>query len=183
MATSAALSRPESTEHAPYFERYTKLVPDGEIVSILTKQMENSLALLKSIDEAKANYRYAADKWSIKQLLGHVIDTERIFTYRALRFARNDSNPLVGYDQDQFVNGADFDSRNFADMVDEFDHVRRASIHLFKPLSDEEWLRRGTANDAEVSVRALAHILAGHELHHMDILKSRYLSDSAGAVA
>jgi uncharacterized damage-inducible protein DinB len=183
MTTSAALSRPESTEHAPYYSRYTSLVPDGEIVAILSKQIEDSLALLKSIDEAKANYRYAPDKWSIKQLLGHVIDTERIFTYRALRFARNDSNPLVGYDQDEFVNGADFDSRNFADMVDEFDHVRRASIHLFKPLSDEEWLRRGTANDAEVSVRALAHILAGHELHHMEILKTRYLSDTAGAAA
>ncbi len=176
MTTSAAaMSRPESSEHAPYYERYTSLVPEGDIVSILTKQLHEALPLLRGIDETRAGYRYAPDKWSIKQLLGHVIDTERIFSYRALRFARNDKNPLVGFDQDDFVKGANFDDHYFADLVDEFENVRRASIHLFKPLSDEAWLRRGTASDNEVSVRALAYIMAGHLTHHLQVLKSRYL--------
>jgi len=178
MTTSAAaMSRPESSEHAPYYERYTSLVPAGDIVSILTRQMEDTLRLLGGIDETQAGYRYAPDKWSIKQLVGHLIDTERIFSYRALRFARNDSNALTGFDQNDFVRSGDFDDRSFADLVDEFEHVRRATIHLFKPLSEEAWLRRGTASDAEVSVRALAFIIAGHETHHMQILKSRYLGN------
>jgi uncharacterized damage-inducible protein DinB len=182
MATAAAV-KPDNSEYAPYYERYTSLVSEGDVVFILTEQMEKSLQTLRKIDDTQANYRYAPDKWSVKQLLGHVIDTERIFSYRALRFARNDSQSLTGFDQDQFVNGADFDSRNFADMVDEFEHVRRATIHLLKPLSDEEWLRRGIANDSEISVRALAFILAGHELHHLNILKNRYLNHEAGATA
>ena len=178
MTTSAAArSRPASTEHAPYYERYTSLVPEGDIVSILTRQMEETLQLLRGIDETRAGYRYAPDKWSIKQLLGHLIDGERIFGYRALRFARNDQTPLSGFEQDDFVRGGNFDDRNFADLVAEFESVRQSTIHLFQPLSDEAWLRRGTANDDEVSVRALAFIMAGHVMHHVQILKSRYLND------
>lgn len=178
MTTSAAaMSRPDSGEHAPYYERYTSLVPEGDIVSILERQMDETLQLWRGIDETRAAYRYAPDKWSIKQLIGHVIDTERIFGYRALRFARNDQNPLSGFDQDDFVRGGNFDERTFADLIDEFENVRRATIHLFKPLSDEAWLRRGAANDDEVSVRALAFILAGHVIHHNQILKSRYLAN------
>jgi hypothetical protein len=177
MTTSAAaLSRPESHEHASYYERYTSLVPEGDIISILTRQLDETLQLLRGIDEARAGYRYAPDKWSIKQLLGHVIDTERIFSYRALRFARNDKSPVVGFDQDDFVRGGNFDDRNFKGLIDEFENVRRSTIHLFQPLSDEAWMRRGIANDDEVSVRALAFIIAGHLTHHNQILKSRYLA-------
>lgn len=176
-SSAAALSRPASSEHAPYYERYTSLVPEGDIVSILTQQLDEALQVLRGIDETRAGYRYAPDKWSIKQLVGHVIDGERIFAYRALRFARNDQTPLTGFDQDDFVRGGNFDEHNFADLVDEFENVRRASILLFKPLSEEAWLRRGTANDDEVSVRALAHIMAGHVTHHLQILRSRYLAD------
>ncbi|HXD32536.1 MAG TPA: DinB family protein [Pyrinomonadaceae bacterium] len=181
--TTAAAMKPEAGEHAEYYERYVTLVPDGDVVSILSKQLEESLGVLRGIDETKANHSYAPDKWSIKQLLGHIIDTERIFAYRALRFARNDKQGLTGFDQDEFVTGANFDARNFADLVDEFEHVRKSTISLFKPLSDEEWLRRGTANDNEITVRALAFILAGHETHHMGILKTRYLANEAGASA
>jgi hypothetical protein len=184
MSTStAAMSRPESGEHAPYYERYSSLVPEGDIVSILTQQMEEALQLLRGIDETSAGYRYAPDKWSIKQLLGHVIDTERIFSYRALRFARNDQNSLAGFDQDDFIRGANFDDHNFSDLIDEFENVRRASIHLFKPLSDEAWLRRGVASDNEVSVRALACIMAGHVTHHLQILKARYLANQPAAAS
>lgn len=183
MTTTAAAVKPESNEYASDYERYTSLVPEGDVVSILTKQLGESLEVLRGIDETKANYRYAPDKWSIKQLLGHMIDSERVFAYRALRFARNDAQELTGFDQDVFVKGADFDARTFADLVDEFDQVRRSTIYLFKPLSDEEWLRRGTANESEISVRALAFIMAGHETHHMGILKTRYLANEAGAIA
>jgi len=174
--SAAAKSRPESSEFAPYYERYTSLVPEGDIVSLLTMQLQEALQVLRGIDEARAGYRYAEDKWSIKQLLGHIIDSERIFAYRALRFARNDQNPLTGFDQEDFVRGGNFDARTIADLIDEFEYVRRASIHLFKPLNDEEWLRSGVANDAPVTVRALACIMAGHVIHHLQILQTRYLS-------
>jgi len=111
----------------------------------------------------------------VKELLGHVIDSERIFSYRALSFARNDKTPLPGYEQDDYVRDADFDSRNLADMAEEFATVRRATIQLFRPLNETEWLRHGKANENGVSVRALAYIIAGHELHHMGVLRSRYL--------
>jgi hypothetical protein len=183
MTTSAtAVARPASSEYASYYERYTSLVPEGDIVSILEQQLEATLQLLRSIDESRAGFRYAPDKWSIKQLLGHVIDSERVFTYRALRFARNDKNPLSGFDQDDFIKGGNFDEQNFTDLIDEFEHVRKSTIHLFKPLSNEAWLRTGTANDDEVSVRALAFIIAGHLVHHVGVLKSRYL-DSEPATA
>jgi DinB superfamily len=182
-SSAVARSRPESNEHATYFERYTKLVPEGDIVSILTKQMEETQQVLQGIDEARAGFRYAPDKWSIKQLIGHLADTERIFSYRALRFARNDPNKLTGFDQDTFVSGGDFDSRTLSDLAVEFENVRKATLDLLKPLSDEAWLRRGIANDDEISVRALAFITAGHEIHHMQILKERYLSAATGAQA
>jgi len=107
--------------------------------------------------------------------LGHLIDSERMFTYRALRFARNDQTPLPGYEQDDYVREGNFDSRNLADMVEEFATLRRATVQLFRPLNETEWLRHGKANENEVSVRALAYIIAGHELHHMGVLRTRYL--------
>jgi hypothetical protein len=183
MTATAAAVKPESSEYAPSYQPYMELVPEGDVVSILQRQLGESLEVLRGIDETQAGYRYAPDKWSIKQLLGHLIDGERVFSYRALRFARNDAQPLTGFDQDVFVKGANFDARVFADLVDEFEHVRQATIDLFKPLSDEEWLRRGIANDDEITVRALAYALAGHETHHMTILKTRYLANEAGATA
>src|SRR4051812_41348523 len=116
--TRAAAMRPDSSEYAEYYDRYTTLVPEGDVVSILTQQAEESLQVLRRIDEAKANYRYAPDKWSVKQVLGHLIDSERVFAYRALRFARNDKQALTGFDQDQFMNGVDFNARPLADLID-----------------------------------------------------------------
>jgi DinB superfamily len=176
MATSAAaLARPSSDEYAPYYEKYIALVPEGDIVTTLTKQLDTTLTLLREIDETQAGKRYAPDKWSIKELLGHVIDTERIFGYRALRFARNDQTPLAGFEQDDYVRSANFDARRFADLTKEFELVRRNTIELFNSLNDEGWSKRGTANNVEVSVRALAYITAGHAAHHVQILKTRYL--------
>lgn len=173
--SQAAATKPAPTEHAPEFSKYVTLVAEGDIIQTLEQQIENSLSLLRTIPSDKANFRYAPDKWSVKELLGHLIDSERIFSYRALSFARNDQTPLPGYEQNDYVRYADFDSRNLADMAEEFATVRRATIQLFRPLNETEWLRHGKANENDVSVRALAYIIAGHELHHMEVLRSRYL--------
>ncbi len=173
--TDITISKPDETEYLPYYGKYISLVPDGDIVAALTSQLDETLALLRSITETEAGFRYAPDKWSIKELLGHVIDGERIFAYRALRFARNDKTALPGFEQDDYVSNGSFDDCALADLASEFEHVRRSNIFLFKHLNYEAWTRRGLANENEVSVRALAYIIAGHELHHREILRSKYL--------
>jgi uncharacterized damage-inducible protein DinB len=173
--STVAANKPESNEFVPYYSKYISLVRDGDVVSTLRQQLDNSLSLLRGISEEKANSRYAPDKWSVKEVVGHVLDTERIFGYRALRFARNDQTPLNGFEQDDYVRAANFGKIRLSDLADEFQNVRQANIHLFRSLDDAAWLRRGAANENEVSVRALAYIIAGHELHHMGILKTKYL--------
>ena len=168
-------NRPEETEYLPYYGRYISLVPEGDLLAMLSKQADETLSLLHSIPESQGGFRYAPDKWSIKEMVGHLIDTERIFSYRALRFARNDQTPVPGYEQDDYIRNASFDDYPLSELASEFESVRRATIFLFKHLSAESWTRRGVANDAEVSVRALGYIIAGHELHHREILRSRYL--------
>ncbi|MEK6286042.1 MAG: DinB family protein [Acidobacteriota bacterium] len=173
--TAAITKRPESSEYPPYTEGYISRVPDGDIVATLGKQLEDTLALINSIPEARGEWRYAEGKWSVKELIGHVIDSERVFAYRALRFGRGDATPLSGFEQDDFVRGADFNKRSLSDLADEYEHVRRATISLLANLDQSAWDRRGAANNNEVSVRALAFIIAGHERHHVDILRTRYL--------
>jgi hypothetical protein len=170
------VDRPDPTEYAAYYEKYVSLVPHGEILTTLEQQLDDTLSLLRGITESQSAFRYAPDKWSIKELVGHIIDTERIFSYRALRFARNDETPLPGFDQDVFNANASFDDYPLVELVSEFEHVRRSTIFLFKHLDKEAWSRRGIASDNEVSVRALAFIIAGHELHHLKILQTRYLT-------
>ncbi|MFP5260705.1 MAG: DinB family protein [Blastocatellia bacterium] len=167
--------RPAPTEHAPYYGKYIDLVPDGDIVATLGRQLDDALALFGSISESQADSRYAPGKWSIKELIGHIMDAERIFGYRALRFARNDQTPLPGFEQDDYVKYGGFGEQRLSDLVSEYEHVRRANIHLFRGLSDEAWGRRGTSSGNELSVRALAYIIAGHELHHMGIIRTKYL--------
>ncbi|MCI0491227.1 MAG: DinB family protein [Blastocatellia bacterium] len=169
------ITRPDTSEYAPYYERYISLVPEGDIIALLSRQLEETLDLLRGISDAKAQYRYAPDKWSIKEVIGHIIDSERIFAYRALRFARNDGAPLAGFEQDGYVRYGGFDGREMADLLEEFEHVRRANIHMLRSFDDRGWERRGTASEAEVSVKALAYIIAGHERHHVRVLKTRYL--------
>jgi Protein of unknown function (DUF664). len=169
------INRPEATEYPPYYERYISLVPQSDIVKTLQEQLDETLKLLRDIPESQAGFRYAPDKWSIKELVGHVIDGERVFAYRALRFARNDKTPLPGFEQDDYIQNASFDDCTLSDLADEFESVRRSSVFLFKQLNQEAWLRKGTANESEASVRAIAYIIAGHELHHRSILRERYL--------
>jgi uncharacterized damage-inducible protein DinB len=173
--SNLAATQPQPTEYAPYYEKYIALVPEGDIVATLSRQLDDTLSLLRSLTEAQGDSRYAPGKWSIKELVGHVIDGERIFAHRALRFARNDQTPLPGFEQDDYVRAGNFGNRRLSDLADEFEQVRRATLSLLRSLDDEAWLRRGAANDTEVSVRALAYILAGHETHHKQILRERYL--------
>jgi len=169
------IARPAADEYAPYYAKYVDLVPDGDIVTGLAEQIEDTLDLFRWLPEDRAATRYAPGKWSIKEVAGHLIDSERIFAYRALRFARGDRQPLAGFEQDQYIPAANFDARSMKDLADEFEHVRRSTILLFRSLDGEAWARRGIASEAEVSVLALAYIIAGHERHHMGVVRSRYL--------
>jgi hypothetical protein len=174
----STIGRPSETEYLSYYGKYISLVPDVEILSQMSTQADATLALLRGIPEAQGGFRYAPGKWSIRELVGHVIDTERIFAYRALRFSRNDRTPLNGYEQDDYVANAAFDDYPLGELAAEFESLRRSTIYLFKHLTEEAWTRTGKANESEVSVRALAYIIAGHELHHIDILRHRYLPAS-----
>jgi uncharacterized damage-inducible protein DinB len=173
--SATAPARPEANEYAPYYERYVSLVPDADVVETLTRQGEETLALLRAVTEEHAGSRYEPGKWSIKEVVGHVIDAERIFAYRALAIARGEQKPLPGMDQEEYMAGSDFDARTLADLAEEFAHVRRANTLMFRGLSAGAWSRRGVASDNEVTVRALAYIIAGHEAHHVQILRTRYL--------
>jgi uncharacterized damage-inducible protein DinB len=173
--SATAPAKPQTNEYAPYYEKYVSLVPEGDVVETLERQLDDTLALLRGITEERAGYRYAPGKWSVKEVVGHIIDTERIFSYRALAIARGERQPLPGMDQDEYMAGADFDSRTLADLTEEFSHVRRANVLMLRGLSEEAWTRRGTASDNEVTVRAIAYIIAGHEAHHVKILRERYL--------
>jgi hypothetical protein len=167
--------RPESNEFASYYGRYVAKVPDGDIAATLSQQFDVTHALLFPLPEEKALYAYAPGKWSIKQLVGHVMDTERVFAYRALRIGRNDKTPLAGFEQDDYVASGNFNARSLSSLLEEFAAVRNASVQLLAHFTDDQWRRRGTANGNEITVRALAYVIAGHELHHVDILRTRYL--------
>ena len=170
------MSHPAASEYPPYYHTYISVVPEGNIVETLSRQLDDVLALLKSIPEEREGFRYAPGKWSIRELIGHLIDGERIFAYRALRFARNDGTPLAGFDEDEYIRNSAFDAFPLAELAEEYEAVRRSTIHLFRHLNDEAWGRVGIANNGEVSVRGIAYIIAGHELHHMGVLRDRYLS-------
>lgn len=171
--------RPEPDEFNSYYQRYIDRVPDGDIVRTLDEQIIETLGLLSAIPEERGGFRYAARKWSIRELVGHVCDVERIFVYRALRFARGDRTELSGFDENAYVANARLDDRTLASLADELEAVRWATVAFFDALNDEEFMRRGVANLAPVSVRALAWIVAGHERHHAEILRTRYLSAGA----
>jgi hypothetical protein len=173
--SDAGMGRPAVTEHAPYYSKYIDLVADGDIVAVLQTQLDETLSLLQGLSEEKAVYKYAPDKWSIKEVLGHIIDTERIMAYRALRFARNDKTPVEGFEQDDYAANAPFDKCQLKDLLAEFTHVRQANIYMFKSLPADAGLRTGSANKNEISVRALAYVIAGHELHHVGIIRTKYL--------
>jgi DinB family protein len=168
------IARPEPAEYSSYHEGYISLVPGNDILSTLDSQRRQMLILLSGRDESEGDFRYAPGKWSVKEVLGHVCDTERIFTYRALRIARRDRTPLAGFEQDDYIRNGPFATRQLPDLIEDYIAVRRATLTLFRNLDERAWMRRGIANDNEISVRALAYITAGHELHHRRILEEKY---------
>ena len=167
--------RPRSGEYAEYYAGYVEHVPDGDVLEILEQQLDSSLTLLRGIDEQRAEQRYAPGKWTIKELVGHIVDIERVFAYRALVIARGDKTPLPGVEQDDLVAGAHFETRSLASLCTEFEHLRRSNLALFESLSSEVLMRRGEASGFEVTVRAIPFIMAGHERHHVQVLRERYL--------
>jgi hypothetical protein len=165
---------PNATEHPEYHGRYIAQVPQGNILDILQQGLDATLALLGGAS-ARADFRYAPGKWSLKEVVGHVIDTERIFAYRTLRFARNDKTPLPGFEQDDYMPYANFAGRELSDLAREFDCVRQATLFLLRNLDAAAWERRGTASGGEFTVRAMAYVTAGHEIHHRRIIEAKYL--------
>lgn len=175
MNRKAILARPAEDEYAPFYGNYISLVPHQDLIQVLMEQKDSTVRLLKTISEDKAGTRYASDKWSIKEVAGHICDTERIMTYRGLRIARGDQTPLPGFEQDDYVREAGFDLRLLEDLTSEFTSVRNATLSWLQGLDNRALQRRGTANNMSVSVLALAYIIAGHERHHVRILRERYL--------
>lgn len=168
--------RPPPSEFAPYYSRYIAAAPNGDILDTLEEEGRHAVRLFRDIPEARGDFRYAPGKWSIKEVAGHLLDSERIFSVRALRFSRNDPTPLPGFEQDDYVAGSSFGEFPLSEIADELEAVRRSTVLLFRHITPEAWSRRGTASGAEVSVRALAWIIAGHEIHHRGVLRSRYLA-------
>jgi DinB superfamily len=170
------IGRPEPNEYQAYYERYVSLVKSEDILTALDEQRRQTVKLLSGRNEADGNFRYAPEKWSAKEVLGHLNDTERIFAYRALRIARADTTPLAGFEQDDYVRNGPFAKVSLGELIEEYIAVRRATITLFRNLDESAWARRGTASTYEVTVRGLAYMIAGHELHHRRILEQKYFS-------
>lgn len=169
------LERPGADEYAPFYRKYVERVPEGDIVTILRDQLADTRELLRRVPTHAMDFAYAPGKWSIKEVVGHLCDAERVFAYRALRFARDDRTPLPGYDENAWMAPARYGGRAFGQVVEELTAVRTATVALFLGLPPEAWTRSGEANGVNCSVRALASIIAGHELHHRAILEERYL--------
>ncbi len=167
--------RPGTDEFPPYFGTYINAVSGSDALPVLTAQRASTAAFLAGIPETRAGFRYAEGKWSLREVIGHLSDTERIFAYRLLRFARADQTPLAGYDENSYVPAGQFERRTLADLAGEFTAVRDATLALVGGLDDVALARRGEANGKPMTARALAWIIAGHEAHHLRVIRERYL--------
>ncbi len=160
----------------PYYKGYVKLVEQPDVIQALRISGYRTLELIHSIPESKADFRYAPGKWSVREVLCHMLDAERIFSYRALRFARNDKTPLSGFDENAYAAFLNAETRSLSQIGDEMQHLRTSTIDLFKSFSADMLTRKGTANNNELSVGAIGIIIAGHETHHGKVIRERYLS-------
>ena len=172
--TSTLRVRPDASEYPSFYAGYVASVPADDILTALRNGRDELAAALGTIPESKGGYRYAEGKWTVRTLIGHMIDAERIFSYRALRLARGDATPLPGFEEKQYAETAGSDARTVADLAAEMLDVRASTIRLFESLPDDAWVRRGTVNNGEVSVRALGYITAGHARHHLNVLRDKY---------
>ena len=165
------------TQIPSFYQNYVRLVPEGSLKELFEKHQTNMISYLKEVPEDKWNYRYAEGKWTIKEMVQHIIDAERIFTYRALRFARKDSTPLPGFEENEYAAASKADKRTINDLIEELSAVQKSTSFLYDSFDDEQLDQTGTANNNKISVRNLGYILIGHTLHHKKILQERYLGD------
>ncbi len=170
------MNRPQQGEYNPYYDGYLNLVPDGDILEVLQKEKEKTISLVRNLSDEEARFRYGPNKWSIKEVIGHIADTELIMSYRLLRIGRGDTTPLAGFNENEYVSAANFDEFTVQELLDYFQNTRNATISLLKTMSPDSLTRVGHANQSETSARAIAYIIAGHEIHHRQIIKDRYLT-------
>ncbi len=169
------IDKPKKEEFSQYYEGYISLINETDLIGVMSSQTAELQEILGTLPEEKGTFTYQDGKWTIKEVLSHLIDGERMFAYRIFRIARGDKTPIEGFEQDGYIENSHANSRTFADLTGEISQLRNANLHLFRNLNEQDWLRTGTANNAEISVRALAFIMAGHIRHHVAILKDRYL--------
>ncbi len=175
MSESIFTVRPTKDEYVDFYEPYVSAVPTGDIMETLREQLNGTDQVIASIPGDKIDFRYAPDKWTARQVVGHVVDTERLFSYRTFRFSRGDSTPLAGLDQDVIMAGANFEARNVQNLRDEFRHLRSSNVAMCKDFDETILNRTGTASGCSFSVRASLFILVGHAIHHLRVLEDRYL--------
>ncbi|MEO6051564.1 MAG: DinB family protein [Pyrinomonadaceae bacterium] len=171
------MNRPETNEFAPYYNNYISLVEGDNVLPVLDAQPSQLRAIFSQVPEEKGTFAYAEGKWTVKELLSHIIDGERMFAYRILRIARGDETPIEGFEQDGYIENSNANNRSFAALIEEFDLQRRSNMLMLNNLSDEGSRRMGTASGFAISSRAIAYIMAGHVEHHLRILSERYLEN------
>ena len=169
------IARPDTNEYAPYYQTYISKVNTDDLIGALKNGEKELVQLMQSLSEEKLNYRYAEGKWTIKEIIIHLMDVERVFTCRALRFSRNDKTPLPGFDEDEYRPASNASQRSLQSLLDEYHALRRSTIEFYRNVTPEMSLRTGIANGKEISVRALGFIIPGHEGHHLGVIKERYL--------
>ena len=172
------IERPSPSEHEAYYSIYIDQVPEGDVLEILGEQIEATLDLLASVSPEQEEHRYASDKWSVREVVGHIIDAERVFTHRAFTFARSDAAPLPGMEQNEYAAASNAAVRPLADLAAELAAVRRSTLALFRGLPDDAWTRSGVASGFSFTVRCFPFIVAGHEIHHRRGLMENYLGET-----
>lgn len=172
---TAVSHRPEPGEYGEWYSGYVASVPETDILAALASQIAEVRAAFGAVPANRADFRYAAGKWSVRELAGHLNDGERVFAYRALRFSRGDETPLPGFDENDYVAAAPFGHIPLPDLVAQFEHQRRANVLMFQGLANDDWARSGVASGSSMTVRALAYVLVGHVRHHLGVLQARYL--------
>jgi uncharacterized damage-inducible protein DinB len=170
------ITKPNPDEYAPYYEKYISKVKTDDPVEALEEGKKKLIKFISKLGKKQLKYRYAEDKWTIKEILQHLIDGERIFTYRALRFARNDKSPLPGFDEKAYTPASRASGRKIKSILEEYEAVRNATIALYKNLDEEMLFRSGTASDNKMSVRGLLYVTLGHELHHLEVIREKFLN-------
>lgn len=169
------MTKPQPEEYAPFYKGYIDLVGEADVLETLQSNQSKTYNFFLSLTAEKADFAYAEGKWSIKEVLGHMIDTERIMSYRLLRFSRADHHPLAGFNENFFSSKSNYKTRTLESLADEFCLLRKSNLYLYQNLNQEQLKRKGLASNAMVSVKALLYIIAGHELHHLKIIRERYL--------